>query len=121
MPDYVAHSSSAGVLNARNGQGRLCAFYVVELAARNFAPYVLGCHSKKYYFPHASDLLFFEMMQFTRENGKNTINLGLGVNEGIRRFKEKWGGVPYLPYEFCERYYGYTRTISLIKSFEGKL
>ena len=121
MPDYVTHSSSVWTLNARNPQGRLCAFYVVELAARNFATYVIGCHSKKYYVPHASDLLFLEMMQFTRENGKNTINLGLGVNEGIRRFKEKWGGVPYLPYEFGERYYGYTRTISLIKSLEGKL
>jgi hypothetical protein len=24
------------------------------------------------------------------------------VNEGIRRFKEKWGGVPSLKYEMCE-------------------
>jgi hypothetical protein len=43
------------------------------------------------------------------------------VNQGIRRFKEKWGGIPFLDYEFCERYYGYTRTVSLIKSLEGKL
>ncbi len=121
MPDYVAHSPSVCALNARNQQGRLCAFYVVELAAQNFATYVIGGHSKKYYVPHASDLLFHEMIQLTREQGKNRINLGLGVNAGIRRFKEKWGGVPDLPYEFCERYYGYTRTISLIKSLEGKL
>ena len=70
---------------------------------------------------HASDLLFLEMIKLTRENGKKTINFGLGVNEGIRRFKEKWGGIPFLNYEFCERYYGYTRTVSLIKSLEGKL
>jgi hypothetical protein len=121
MPDYVAHSSTACVLNARDKNGKLCAFFVVELGAKNFSTYVLGSHSKKHYVSHASDLLFLEMIKLTREHGKNTINLGLGVNEGIRRFKEKWGGIPFLNYEFCERYYGYTRTVSLIKSLEGKL
>jgi len=121
MPDYVAHSSSSCVLNARDKRGKLCAFFVVELAAKKFATYVLGSHSKKHYVPHASDLLFLEMIKLTREHGKKIINLGLGVNQGIRRFKEKWGGVPFLSYEFCERFYGYTRTVSLIKTLEGKL
>jgi hypothetical protein len=121
MPDYVTHSSSAVVLNARDQKKRLSAFYVVEVGAKNFSTYVLGSHSKKHYVPHASDLLFLEMIKLTREHGKHTINLGLGVNEGIRRFKEKWGGTPYLNYEFCERHYGTTRTLSLIKALEGKL
>jgi hypothetical protein len=121
MPYYVARSPSACVLNARDQKGRLAAFFVVELGARNFSTYVLGSHSKKNYVSHVSDLLFLEMITLTKEHGKNTINLGLGVNEGIRRFKEKWGGVPFLKYEFCETYYGKTRTISLIKSLEGKL
>ncbi len=121
MPDYFMYSSSAWVLNARDKRGNLCAFLVVELGAKNFSTYVLGSHSKKHYVPHASDVLFLEMIKLTQEHGKNTINLGLGVNEGIRRFKEKWGGFPYLNYEFCERYCGYTRTVSLIKSLEGKL
>jgi len=121
MPYYVSHSSSACVLNARNKSGKLSAFFVVEFGAKNFSTYVLGSHSKKHYVPHASDLLFFEMIKLTQEQRKDIINLGLGVNAGIRRFKEKWGGIPYLNYEFCERYYGYTRTVSLIKSLEGKL
>jgi hypothetical protein len=121
MPDYIAHSSTAYVLNAWDKKGKLCAFYIVELAAKRFTTYVLGTHSKKNYVPHASDLLFLEMIELTREQGKKTINLGLGVNEGIRRFKEKWGGIPFLNYEFCERFYGTTRTISLIKTIEGKL
>jgi len=118
MPDYVGHSSSACVLNARDKNGKLCAFYVIELGAKNFSTYILGTHSKKHYVPHASDLLFLEMIKLTQEHGKNIINLGLGVNEGIRRFKEKWGGTPYLNYEFCECFYGYTRA-TLIKIFEG--
>ena len=121
MPDYVAHSSSAFVLNARDKKGKLCAFFVVELAAKKIATYVLGSYSKKHYVPHASDLLFLEMIKLTREHRKYIINLGLGVNQGIRRFKEKWGGIPFLNYEFCECFYGTTRTVSLIKSLEGKL
>jgi hypothetical protein len=121
MPDYVAQSSSACVLNAWDKKERLSAFNIVELGAKNFSTYVLGSHSKKHYVSHASDLLFLEMIKLTRENGKDTINLGLGVNEGIRRFKGKWGGIPFLNYEFCELYYGTTRTVSLIKSLEGKL
>jgi len=121
MPEYIRQSSQAWVLDARDKKGRLSAFYVVDSTARDFSTYVLGSHSKKNYVPHASDLLFLEMIRLTREQGKKTIQLGLGVNDGIRRFKEKWGGVPFLNYEFCECYYGATTTVSLLKELEGKL
>ena len=121
MPQYVSHSKDAFVLNAWDKKGKLSAFYVIDLSAKQFVTYVIGCHSKKNYVPHASDLLFFEMIEYTRNSGKKTIHLGLGVNEGIKRFKKKWGGVPTLRYEFCECYFGYTRTTSWIKNLEGKL
>jgi hypothetical protein len=121
MPDYVGHSSSAWTLNARDRTGKLCAFTVVELGAKDFSAYILGVHSKKHYVPHASDLLFLEMITLTCEAGKNTINLGLGVNEGIRRYKEKWGGKPVLRYEFCECRYGAARKVSLIDALLGRL
>jgi hypothetical protein len=121
MPHFVPHSKSSLVLNAWDQKGRLSAFYVVDLAARDFTTYLLGCYSRKNYVSHASDLLFYEMMKLSHEYQKKRINLGLGVNDGIRRFKEKWGGLPSLPYEFCECHYGPTRTISLIKTLEGVL
>jgi hypothetical protein len=121
MPRYVAHSASAWVLNAWDHRKRLSAFFVVELAAKDFVTYMLGSHSKRHYVPHASDLLFLEMINLTRESGKNTIHLGLGVNEGIRRFKEKWGGVPYLHYKFCEVSRGPTRAVSLVRTLLGRL
>jgi len=121
MPQYVSQSKDAWLLNARDKKGRLSAFYVIDQSAEEFMTYVIGCHSKKNYIPHASDLLFFEMIRHTRNSGKKKIHLGLGVNEGIRRFKKKWGGVPYLNYECCEYYYGVMRTTSLIKELEGKL
>jgi len=120
MPAYVAGCESALVLNARDAKGKLSAFFVIECAAERFDAYVLGCHSKKRYIPHASDLLFAEMIAYARERGKSEINLGLGVNAGIRRFKTKWGGVPYLKYEFCECYYGPPEGLSILEMMLGE-
>ncbi len=103
MAEYVTRSETAVVLTARDKDRNVSAFYVVELAAKDFGTYLVGCHSKTHYVLGASDLLFLEMVNLARERGKTYLHLGLGVNEGIRRFKEKWGGVPYLTYEFCER------------------
>lgn len=121
MPFYMSHSESACVINARDKGGRLNAFYVLELGAKNFNTYLLGVHAKGYGIPNASDLLFLKMIELTHQQQKNEIQLGLGVHKGIRRFKEKWGGVPFLPYESCECEYGKPRTISLIQAIEGKL
>lgn len=102
MPEYTTSSRDTLVLNARAQGGRLSAFYVVDLEALDFSIYVLGCYSKNPYVPGASDLLFQEMIDLSREKEKKYIHLGLGMNNGIRRFKEKWGGVPTLRYEMCE-------------------
>jgi hypothetical protein len=36
------------------------------------------------------------MVRLAQSEGKQAINLGLGVSAGIRRFKEKWGGEAFL-------------------------
>lgn len=100
MAEYVPRSDSARVLTARDKGGNVSALYVVDLAAKSFATYVVGCRSRRHSVPGASDLLFLEMVNLARERGKRYIHLGLGVNEGIRAFKAKWGGVPWLRYEF---------------------
>lgn len=121
MPDYVLHSETSLVLNARDLNGLLAAFYIVDMAAHDFATYVVGCHSREHYVPHASDLLFFEMVNMARESGKDHVNLGLGVNPGIRRFKEKWGGKPTRPYEFCEYRSGISGMSTMIDSLLTRL
>ena len=102
MPQYVASARHAFVLNAWDSKQTLAAFYVVDLAARNFASYIIGCYSKNNYVPGASDLLLSELIKMSSEYGKSYIHLGLGVNSGIRRFKEKWGARPAFKYEMCE-------------------
>lgn len=102
MPEFVRRSQDALVLNARTPQGRLAAYYVMDMAPANFASYVVGCHSRTVRAPHASDLLFLEMVAAARGAGKRYIDLGLGVHDGIRRFKTKWGAEVFMPYEMCE-------------------
>jgi hypothetical protein len=121
MPEYVARSSTSIVLSAWDKNRNLSAFYVIELAAREFATYVVGCFSKSHYVAHASDLLFFEMINLAGENHKEYIHLGLGVDEGIRRFKKKWGGIPFLKYEFCELSARTEGPLPWLRSLEAKL
>ncbi len=102
MPDFVAAADKAFVLNAWNKDHRLSAFYVVDLEASKFSNYIIGCHSKKNYVVGASDLLCFELIKLSLEYQKPYIHLGLGVNAGIRRFKEKWGAMPSRRYEMGE-------------------
>jgi hypothetical protein len=97
IPHYIKASDRAVLLEARRGT-KLVAFSIVHLGAADYAFYMFSFRSGKTGVPGASDLLFYEMVNLAQAEGKKAINLGLGVNAGIRRFKEKWGGVPFLPY-----------------------
>lgn len=90
------------LLNAWDREGRLAACLLLDTAPRRFITYLIGAHSRIHYTPYATDLLFLEMIRIARQNAKEFLHLGLGVNDGIRRFKMKWGGRPSLPYEMAE-------------------
>ena len=85
------------MFEARRGK-ELAAFNIVDLGSANYAFYLFSFRSHKIKVPGASDLLFHEMVKLAHAAGKKAVNLGLGVNAGIRRFKEKWGGAPFLNY-----------------------
>lgn len=91
-------STDVRLLNAWDGE-RLAACLVMDVAPGRFDTYLLGAHSREYYVPHASDALFAFMLARARQRGKRLVHLGLGVNEGISRFKRKWGGRPALRYQ----------------------
>jgi hypothetical protein len=94
---YLKRSPTGRLLEARKN-GRLAAFTIVDLGSADSAFYLFNFRSTKGDVPGASDLLFREMVNLAQAEGKKTLNLGLGINTGIRRFKEKWGGMPFLPY-----------------------
>jgi hypothetical protein len=92
---YLKRSKTAHLLEVRQAD-RLAAFSIVDMGSARYAFYQFNFRSAKITVPGASDLLFNEMVQLAQSEGKEAINLGLGINPGIRRFKEKWGGVPFL-------------------------
>jgi len=94
---YLKRSPSAYLLEARK-EGSLAAFTVVDTGSADYAFYLFNIRSNRLKVPGASDLLFHEMVRLAQSEQKKAINLGLGVNPGIRSFKTKWGGVPFLPY-----------------------
>jgi hypothetical protein len=96
IPQYLKASDSAVLFEARR-QKELVAFNIVDLGAADYAFYLFSFRSG-INVPGASDLLFHAMVKLAHAEGKKAVNLGLGVNAGIRRFKEKWGGVPFLKY-----------------------
>jgi hypothetical protein len=98
MPQYLKRSATACLLEARK-QDLLAAFTVVDTGSAESAFYLFNFRSDTINVPGASDLLFHEMVNLALSEQKTTLNLGLGVHPGIRRFKEKWGGIPFLSYE----------------------
>jgi uncharacterized protein YbaP (TraB family) len=97
----VLHAPETDIrlLNAWDADGRLAACLVMDCGPEEFDSYIIGAHSRAAYTPHASDALFARMLESAKARGKRYIHLGLGVNEGITRFKKKWGGVPALPFQ----------------------
>jgi hypothetical protein len=77
MSSYVGPAAQSVVLNAWDDAHHLAAYYIVDMAAKNFSTYVVGCHSKKNYTRGASDLLCYEMIEMSQEYGKRYIHLGL--------------------------------------------
>jgi hypothetical protein len=79
---YLKRSKTAHLLEVRQAD-RLVAFSIVDMGSACYAFYQFNFRSAKIAVPGASDL-------------QQAINLGLGIHTGIRRFKEKWGGDPFL-------------------------
>lgn len=85
-------------LNAWDEKGNLAASLLVDSAPGEFLSYIIGAHSRRNYTPYATDLLFAAMLEKAGRENKKYVHLGLGVNEGIERFKRKWGGVRQLSF-----------------------
>ena len=97
IPKYLKQTRSARILEARR-KNMLVAFTIVDLGSADFAFYLFNFRALKTNVPGASDLLLQAMVDLAQSEGKKALNLGLGIHPGIQHFKEKWGGVPFLPY-----------------------
>jgi hypothetical protein len=94
---YLDNSRSTRLLEARK-KGALVAFTIVDLGSTNYGYYMFHFRSLADPVPGASDCLFYEMVIISEHAQKKALNLGLGISAGNRRFKQKWGGSPFLPH-----------------------
>jgi hypothetical protein len=98
---YLASSKTASIFDARTGNGELVAFDIADFKPRDYALYMFNFSSQAPYVPGASDMLLSRLIERAITAGKKYLNLGLGINPGVAFFKEKWGGVAFLPHCFC--------------------
>ena len=105
IPDYVIYSETAITINAykinQRTKGEILGYNIVDFSNGDFCFYLFNIiGNEEDYVPGTSDLLLYEMVQLAREKGKKYINMGLGINEGIKNFKEKWGAKDLISYNF---------------------
>ena len=97
----AAEGADVRLLNAWDGD-RLVACLVLDYSTPAFVSYIVGARARSHPVPHAGDALFAVMLEKARAAGCDFVQLGLGVNEGITRFKRKWGGAPQLSYVMAQ-------------------
>jgi hypothetical protein len=97
LPHYLEASAGGIVVSARRQDGRLAALAVGEFASLSTAFFMFCFRDPDLAPPGSADLVLSGLLQEARERGQTRMNLGLGISEGIRFFKRKWGAEPFLP------------------------
>ncbi len=105
IPDYIAGSQTAALINAysKNSKdmGVLKGYNIVDFSGGDFCFYLFNITGDiRGYVPGTSDLLLKKMIELAREKEKKYVNMGLGINPGIKGFKEKWGAIDFREYNF---------------------
>ncbi|NLT94797.1 MAG: hypothetical protein GXW85_04570 [Clostridia bacterium] len=102
IPDYISYSDKPLILEARFGNGKLQGYTIVDFSNGDYCFYMFNITGdKNNYVPGAADLLLYNLIEIAKNKGISKINLGLGINTGIERFKKKWGQGKDLPFYFC--------------------
>ena len=95
---YLASSPDAVLFTARAvDDARLLALAVGEYASLTTAFYMFAARAPSCP-PGVADALLREVAREAERRGHSQLNLGLGIDEGIRRFKKKWGPACFVPY-----------------------
>lgn len=99
LGDYLAAVKTAELYSAYDAGGNLKAFAIGDFSALGCAFYMFACRNQDAP-PGTADLLLSTLIERASGLGYASINLGLGINQGVGFFKQKWGAVEFLPY--CE-------------------
>ena len=97
LAGYIEASKTSLVISARHADGRLAAFGVGEYASKHTAMFMFCFRDPEKAPPGSADLALSGLIEEAQKRGHIRMNLGLGINDGIRFFKRKWGAKPFLP------------------------
>ncbi len=102
LPDYLECSPGVFMVRATSSDGqRLLAYSVFEAGHGNYSYYLFNITDRSTKsIPGVNDLLLDTGLGEAQKRGSSYMNMGLGVNMGIERFKAKWGARRFLPYVF---------------------
>jgi hypothetical protein len=98
LQSYIDASVGSLIVSARRKDGRLVAFSVGEFGSFSTAFFMFCFRDPDIAPPGSSDLTLSGLLNEALQRGQSRMNLGLGVSEGIRFFKRKWGAEAFLPY-----------------------
>ncbi|MEN2974215.1 MAG: hypothetical protein ABDH32_01395 [Candidatus Caldarchaeales archaeon] len=99
---YISRSKNVRIIDAYDRNGRLVGFDILDLSSTKYSFYMFNFISRESrYIPGVSDLLLYNLLKISQEYGKVYVNMGLGIDEGVRRFKLKWGAESFLPYNYA--------------------
>lgn len=97
IPKYLTASSGSLIFSARKSCGRLAAFAVGEFSPLRTAFFMFCFRDPTQAPPGSTDLLVSALFDEAGKRGHTRLNLGLGINDGVRFFKRKWGESMKLP------------------------
>jgi hypothetical protein len=98
LHSYVSGSPGSLVFSARRHDGRLAAFAIGEFASFSTAFFMFCFRDPACAPPGSADLVLSALIDEAAQRGQQRVNLGLGINPGVRFFKRKWRAEAMLPY-----------------------
>lgn len=94
LSQYVNSSPAVMVFSARS-ETRLEGFAIADFTSFNWAYYMFAFRRQNA-LPGTADFLLHGIIDQAEKLGFARLNLGLGINEGVEFFKQKWGAKPVL-------------------------
>ncbi len=96
---YLLSSSQVEIFSAYEQKtGTLLACSIADFSSFSSAFYMFAFRQEQCKVPGVADIVLFALLEEAKKRGYSQCNLGLGINDGIRFFKKKWGAKPSLAF-----------------------
>ncbi len=98
LSTYVITTAQVEIFSAyAKNNDTLLAFALGDFSSFSTAFYMFAFRSEQA-SPGVADAVLLALLNAASSYGHSQCNLGLGINEGIRFFKKKWGAKPNIPF-----------------------